>query len=191
MFDLAQTPRLETERLVLRGWRADDFEPFAAMMAQPEVARFLTVDRAPQDRASAWRGMAVFVGHWALLGFGMFVVEEKASGAFVGRVGPWQPEGWAGFELGWGLDRRFWGKGYATEAARAAGDWAFEAFKLDGVISLIHVDNIGSQNVARRVGERPGRATLHAGMPHVIWEVSRADWIKTNRLLSAPAHSGG
>lgn len=183
MFDISQTPVLETERLILRGWRDSDLAAFAAMMAQPEAARFLTVDQRPQDRASAWRGMAVFVGHWALRGHGMFVVEEKASGAFAGRAGPWKPEGWAGFELGWGLDRRFWGKGYATEAARAAGDWAFRTLDLSGIISLIHVDNSASQRVAARLGEKPGQMTLHAGMPHVIWGASREAWAKANPRL--------
>jgi RimJ/RimL family protein N-acetyltransferase len=176
MFDVTRTPRLETDRLVLRGWRTEDFEPFAAMMAHPAVARFLTVDRLPQDRAAAWRGMAMLVGHWALLGYGMFVVEEKATGAFVGRVGPWRPEGWLGFELGWGLAAAYWGKGYATEAARAAGDWAFATFPLEEVISLIHADNAASQRVARRLGMQPGASTLHAGQPHVIWRIARAEW---------------
>ncbi|MGE0046703.1 MAG: GNAT family N-acetyltransferase [Hyphomonadaceae bacterium] len=181
---MIQAPVLETERLVLRGWRGEDFDPFAAMMAEPEVALFLTADQRPMDRVSAWRAMAVFAGHWILRGAGMFVVEEKASGDFVGRVGPWQPEGWPGFELGWGLARRFWGKGYASEAARAAGDWAFANFDLDAVISLIHIDNHASQRVAQRLGETPGPKTLHAGMPHVIWSVSRETWraLRTSRL---------
>jgi RimJ/RimL family protein N-acetyltransferase len=70
------TPTLETEHLRLRPWRESDLDAFAAMMAKPEVARFLTADQAPQDRATAWRGMALMVGHWALRGYGMFVVEE-------------------------------------------------------------------------------------------------------------------
>jgi len=176
MSELHPAPRLETARLILRGWRHDDLAPFAAMMAQPEVARFLTADQRPQDSAAAWRTMSVFVGHWAMRGYGLFVVEDKASGAFVGRIGLWNPEGWAGLELGWGLDRRFWGNGYATEAARAAGDWAFETLNPERLISLIHVDNTASQNVAMRLGSKPGAATLHAGMPHTIWAVRRADW---------------
>ncbi len=171
-------PQIETERLILRGWRAGDLDAFAAMMADVEVARFLTTDQRPLDRQSAWRSMAVFAGHWALKGYGLFVVEEKASGAFVGRVGPWEPEGWYGFEIGWGLDRRVWGKGYATEAARAAGDWAFQKLPLARVISVIHIDNRASQRVAQRLGMKPGSTILHAGMPHAIWSITRDDWMK-------------
>lgn len=169
-------PALETERLILRGWRQSDLDPFAAMMGDHEVARFLTADRRPLDRAAAWRSMAIFAGHWALKGYGMFVLEDKASGAFIGRVGPWEPEGWYGFEIGWGLARKFWGKGYATEAARAAGAWALDAFDLDRIISVIHVDNKPSQRVAQRLGMRPGAPLLHAGMPHAIWSIARRDW---------------
>lgn len=173
-----ETPVLETERLVLRGWRESDLDPIAAMMAEPEVARFLTADGRPQDRAATWRGMAMMAGHWALHGFGMFVVEEKSSGHVTGRVGVWRPEGWVGHELGWGLAPDFWGKGYAHEAARAAGDWAFSSLPIETLVSLIDVQNVRSQALARKFGMSPGRETLHVGLPHIIWEIGRADWTR-------------
>jgi len=187
MFDPNAAPRLETERLVLRAWRADDFEPFAAMMADAETARYLTNDRRPRDRAEAWRDMALFVGHWALRGYGLFAVEEKATGAFVGRVGAWRPEEWVGIELGWALARQRWAQGYALEAARAAGDWMFARLPLDRIVSLIDARNTRSQNLARRLGMNVSAATLHAGAPHDIWEVSRAAWSAANRLDDADA----
>lgn len=177
LYDLARTPRIETKRLILRGWRECDFEPFAEMMADPEVARFLTSDQRPLDRAEAWRDMAMLVGHWALRGYGLFVVEERATGSFVGRIGAWRPENWVGFELGWGLVRAHWGKGYALEAARAAGDWIFASFELSEVVSLIHARNARSRALAQRLGMEVGASTLHAGMPHEIWRVSRGKWI--------------
>lgn len=178
MFDLAAVPRIETERLVLRAWRADDLDAFADMMADVEVARFLTSDQRARSHAEAWRDMALLVGHWALRGYGLFAIEEKGSGAFVGRVGAWQPECWVGFELGWGLRRAYWGKGYAYEAARAAGDWVFEAFPLDHIVSLINAENEPSRKLARRLGMHVRSSTLHAGMPHDIWEIARADWAR-------------
>jgi len=168
LFNLNDVPRLETDRLILRGWRSDDLSAFAAMMAEPEVARFLTGDQRPKDRAASWRELALYVGHWALRSYGLFAVEEKQNGAFVGRVGAWQPEGWVGFELGWGLARAYWGRGYAYEAACAAGDWMFATFEPDRLVSLIHADNSRSQTLASRLGMVPGDATLHAGMPHTI-----------------------
>jgi RimJ/RimL family protein N-acetyltransferase len=91
-------------------------------------------------------------GHWALHGFGLFVVEEKESGRYVGRVGPWSPPGWPGFEIGWGIASGFRGKGYAVEAASASIDWAFARFALDRIIHCIDRENVASQNVARRLG---------------------------------------
>ena len=94
---------LETERLTLRQWTLEDFDDFAAMSADPEVMRFLAVDGKPLSRFAAWQGLSSNVGHWALRGFGMFAVVERSTGTFIGRAGPWQPEGWPDFEIGWTL----------------------------------------------------------------------------------------
>ena len=104
---------LETDRLILRPLHPDDFEAHAAMMADPRVARFLALGGQVPSRESMWRAFATMLGHWTIRGYGFFAIVEKASGAFVGRAGPWMPEGWPGLECGWGVDAAHWGKGYA------------------------------------------------------------------------------
>jgi len=152
---LSQTnvPVIETERLILRGWRESDIEPNTAMLADPAPGRFITSDGKPvTDAFVGWRNAAIMAGHWALHGFGLFVVEEKQTGRYVGRVGPWLPPGWPGFEIGWGIASGFRGKGYAVEAASASIDWAFARFELDRIIHCIDRENVASQGVARRLG---------------------------------------
>lgn len=115
-------PTLRTERLILRGWEASDFAPYAAMMADPETVRFITRSGRPYSDAQTWGEMAFLIGHWQLLGQGMFVVEEEGSGAFLGRIGPLHPPHWPGLEIAWALAPAARGRGYATEAAKAAID---------------------------------------------------------------------
>jgi RimJ/RimL family protein N-acetyltransferase len=115
-------------------------------------------------------------GHWVLHGIGMFVVEEKSSGKFAGRVGPWFPPGWPGFEIGWGIAGEFRGKGYALEAARAAIDWAFATFELDEIIHSIDIENIASQVVARRLGAEKGRQIDLFGHAADVWVTRRDRW---------------
>lgn len=110
-------PTLETERLILRPPASDDFESWAAFHADAEVGEFLG---GTLSRAMAWRALCTMAGSWVINGFGMFSAVEKSSGRWVGRIGPWQPEGWPGTEVGWGLAREAWGHGYAVEGATAA-----------------------------------------------------------------------
>ena len=165
---------LETERLLLRMWRADDFEPFAAMCEDPEVMRYLL--GKIMTRHEAWRSMAFHVGHWQLRGYGHWAVEEKSSGRFVGRVGFLNPEGWPGFEIGWTLARDCWGRGYATEGARAALGHAFTEMGREHVISLIHPDNAASIRVAERLGEKLEGETDLFGTHVLIYGILRDDW---------------
>src|SRR5882762_1763330 len=95
---------LETERLTLRMFREDDSEAYAKICADPEVMRYLA-DGKPMTMLEAWRHMAFLVGHWQLLGYGHFAVEEKSSRRLAGRIGFLNPRGWPGFELGWILAR--------------------------------------------------------------------------------------
>lgn len=150
---MIQIPTLTTDRLILRAFRDDDLDAYAEMCADPEVMRYLGEGKT-LSRVEAWRQMAFIVGHWQLRGFGLWALEEKASGRFIGRAGLLQPEGWPGFEAGWTLGRAWWGKGYATEAAREALRYAFEDLDRDHVISLIRPENKPSIRVAERLGER-------------------------------------
>ncbi len=165
---------LETERLLLRMWREDDFESYARICADPEVMRYL--GGKPLSRLEAWRHMAYLVGHWHLRGYGHWAVEEKASGELIGRMGFFYPEGWPGFEAGWTLARESWGKGYATEGARRMLDHAFREMRREHVISLIHPENEASIRVAEKMGETLEGETEILGTPVLIYGISREAW---------------
>jgi RimJ/RimL family protein N-acetyltransferase len=160
-------PTLETPRLLLRQFRQNDSDALAALHADPEVMKFLG-DGRPKARAEMWLAMASYLGHWELRGYGLWAVEEKATGKFVGRIGLLNPEGWPGLEVAWTLARDRWGNGFATEGAKAALEYAFSVLKLEHVISLIHPDNAASIRVAMRIGEKlEGQAELFGAMRSV------------------------
>jgi RimJ/RimL family protein N-acetyltransferase len=167
--------RLETERLIMRMFREDDFEAYARIFGDPEVARYLGNGK-PLERPDAWRSMVFQIGHWEVRGYGMWAVEEKASGLLVGRVGFFYPHGWPGFELGWGLGRQWWGQGYATESARRALDFGFAELGRDHVISVIIPENVASIRVAERLGERLEGRTEIMGRDALIYGIDRATW---------------
>ena len=102
---------LDTERLRLRMFRDDDLAAYAAMCADPDVMRYIGAGGQPLTRADAWRQMAMFLGHWELRGFGLWPVEERATSAFIGGIGFFEPDGWPGFRLGYGLARPLCGHG--------------------------------------------------------------------------------
>jgi len=170
-------PTIETERLILRVPQESDLDGWAEFMADEEAARFLS---GVQPRAAAWRGMATMTGAWTLKGFSMFSVIEKESGRWAGRLGPWQPEGWPGTEVGWGIHPAHWGKGFASEGAAAAIDWAFETLGWTEVIHCIDPDNLASIRVAERLGSTDrGPGILpppFERFPIRIWGQSRAQW---------------
>ena len=170
--------RIETERLILRPTAPEDFESWAAFMADADASKFVG---GPQPRPVAWRGFLSMAGAWVIQGYAMFSVIEKSSGRWVGRLGPWVPEGWPGTEVGWGLARAAWGKGYATEGATAAIEWAFDKLGWSEVIHCIAPDNTPSQAVAQRLGSRPLRRTnLPAPFESMVvdvWGQTREEWL--------------
>jgi RimJ/RimL family protein N-acetyltransferase len=109
---------LETPRIRMPQFGESDWDAYAVMCADPEVMRHIGTG-VVLTRDEAWRSIAGVLGHWQLRGYGMWALESKETGEFIGRVGFIDPPGWPGFELGWGLARAHWGRGYAIEAARA------------------------------------------------------------------------
>jgi RimJ/RimL family protein N-acetyltransferase len=179
-------PTLETARLVLRPPREEDLDGWATLMGDAETARYIG---GQMSRSAAWRGMATMAGSWLLKDFGMFSVLEKESGRWIGRVGPWQPEQWPGTEVGWGLLRSAWGKGYALESAEAAITWAFDALGWDEVIHIIALDNVRSQALAERLGAvNAGPTRMPPPFETIevdLWRQSREQWRRRSPSSSA------
>jgi RimJ/RimL family protein N-acetyltransferase len=168
-----QIPVLETERLTLRGHRLDDFAACAAMWADPVVSRQL--GRKPFSEEESWTRLLRYVGHWALLGFGYWVVEEKTSGSFVGEVGfaDYKREMESPVkelpEIGWVLAARAHRQGYATEAARAALKWGDEHFSPARTTCIISPENLASIRVAEKCGYRDLQLSEYKGQPTIVF----------------------
>jgi len=179
-------PAVHTERLALRAWRPEDRAPFAALNADPVVVEYLA---GPLDRAASDELVAAHEAHWAAEGFGTWAVEVPGVAPFVGSVGlrrmpaglPFTPA----VEVAWRLARRWWGHGYATEAARAALTFGFDTAGLDDVVSFTAVGNARSRGVMERLGmtrdpagdfEHPRLAVGDPLRPHVLYRQLRATW---------------
>lgn len=162
-------PVIESERLILRPYNDSDFDAFADFFAS-ERARYYG---GSCDRNDAWRRMAAFAGHWLLRGYGVWALEEKATGAFIGQSGLWYPEGWPEREITWMVLAAYEGRGFASEAALRVRAHALETLGWTRLVSCIQPENEPSIKLAERVGavyERkqsiPGRDFLvyrHAG----------------------------
>ncbi len=170
-------PTLQTDRLILRPPGVEDFGAWAAFMADPEAMRHLG---GPQRASGAWRSLAMMTGAWVISGFSNFSVIEKASGRWIGRCGPWHPEGWPGPEIGWALDRSAWGQGYATEAACRCLTYAYDVLGWDRVVHPIDHANTASIAVAKRIGSAllgPIALVLPNVTKHVdLYGQTRAAW---------------
>ena len=142
---------LETDRLLLRQFLETDVDLYARIAADPEVMRYIGTGQT-LTREETWRSVAAALGHWVLRGYGLYAVEEKATGTFIGRIGLYNPEGWPGLEAGWLLGRQHWGRGYATEGAQAVVRMAYESVGATHLISLIQSENAASIRVAEKLG---------------------------------------
>jgi RimJ/RimL family protein N-acetyltransferase len=173
-FSVPPVPVIETIRLKLRGHRLEDFSSCAAMWADPLVTRF--IGGKPSTEQQVWMRLMGYVGHWSLMGFGYWAVEEKATGLFVGELG------FADFkrdiipsikgvpELGWALTPAFHGKGYATEALQGAMGWGDKNLKTHRTACIINPGNLASIRVAAKCGYKQMAQTTYNGEPTLMFE---------------------
>jgi RimJ/RimL family protein N-acetyltransferase len=172
-------PVLETERLRLRGHTAKDGEASAALWADASVTRF--IGGRPHTGEESWARLLRYVGHWSLLGYGYWLVEEKATGAFVGEMGladyrrEIEPRFDGTPEIGWVVAPDYQGKGYATEAIQAIMNWAAQELGAEIVVCLIHPENEASLKVANRFGFEERVRTIFHGEPAIVLEKRLSD----------------
>ncbi|MDR3621819.1 MAG: GNAT family N-acetyltransferase [Paludisphaera borealis] len=170
---------IQTDRLILREWLDDDLAPFAALNADEHVVEFLP---GPLSREQSDATAARIRDHFARRGFGLWAVEVPGIAPFIGFVGLSVPSFEAHFtpcvEIGWRLAREHWGRGYATEAARAALRFGFDELGLDEIVSFTVPDNLRSRAVMERIGmqrspvddfDHPSLSAGHRLRRHVLY----------------------
>jgi RimJ/RimL family protein N-acetyltransferase len=173
----AGAPTIETDRLILRAHRVDDFGACAAMWADPVVTRY--IGGKPSTAQQSWSRILQYAGLWSLLGFGYWAIEEKATGTFIGELG------FADFkrdidppfdgmpELGWALAPHAHGKGYATEAVRAAVAWGDANLVATRTACMISPENTASISVAKKCGYREYARTMYNTALTILFSRSR------------------
>lgn len=160
-------PTLQSERLILDGWKKADFPAYAAFWADPDRTQFFI--SGVLDKAGAWGFFAGLVGEWQLSGRGCFAIRRKGDSAAVGVVGLWCPPDIKEPELMWSLFAGNEGQGFATEAARTVQVWARDDLGLPPLMSFVHPDNKPSIAVAERLGASLEGETLLRGYPRLIY----------------------
>ncbi|MDF1794514.1 MAG: GNAT family N-acetyltransferase [Thalassobaculaceae bacterium] len=179
---------IETDRLILRPWRDEDLALFAALNADPEVMAYFPAPLSREESDALAKRARTGI---ETDGYGWYAVQVKGGPDFIGMVGLNVPyygadlPVWPCTEVGWRLSKAAWGRGYASEAATAALDFAFKTLGLDEVVSFTAVQNTRSQAVMRRIGmtrdetcdfDHPLLPEGHRLLRHVLYRVSRTTW---------------
>jgi RimJ/RimL family protein N-acetyltransferase len=170
---LKQAPVLESARLKLRAHSLDDFVPCAAMWADPIVARY--IGGKPLSEEEAWTKLLRYAGHWSVMGFGYWAVEEKETSRFIGELGfadykrEMQPPLGTTPEAGWIFSPAAHGKGYAGEALREVLAWGETHFEDGRTVCLIHPENAASIRLAEKYSYRELRRTSYRDRPAIVF----------------------
>jgi RimJ/RimL family protein N-acetyltransferase len=178
--------QLETARLLLRPWRDEDLDAYTRMCEDPEVMRYLP---GILTRKQSEEQISKFVRHWKERGFGLWATEVRATGTFIGFIGlqysgDW-PEGEHKTEVGWRLDRSYWGRGLATEGALASLRYGFEELGLERIISITLPENMASRRVMEKCGLALRGETRWRGFDVIWYAKDRRDWETEDKKLTA------
>lgn len=171
---LTEVPVLETSRLLMRGYKAGDFAAYVAMWQDPAYYHYLSPE--PLSTEEVWKMLLRSAGHWAVMGYGFWAVEEKATGQFIGAIGyadlkrNIEPAIVDTPEIGWVLAPDVHGRGYATEAVTAAVAWGDAHFHRARTVCIIHPENYPSLRVAAKFGYREYARTIYKEQPIVLLE---------------------
>lgn len=169
----------ETERLILRRFDATraDVNAIYAMRSDAEIMRFI---REPQSRAESANWLKLISSRWATEKIGFCAVVEKSSGRMIGWCGLWQLTETGETEVGYAIDKQFWGRGYATEAAKKFLEYGFDELKLERIVAVAREENLGSRRVMEKlgmsfdyIGEFYGRALVHYTITKSAWAAAR------------------
>jgi len=154
---------IKTNRLLLRRWRDDDVEPFAAMCSDPEVMRYIG-SGATRTREQAQASIKAYERDWDENGYGLCAVELLDDGGFLGFTGlsepSFLPEVMPAVEIGWRFARQSWGKGYASEAAHAVLEYGLNDLGLSEIISIYQAENHASERIMQKLGMFLARETI-------------------------------
>lgn len=187
-----RAPTLHTPRLLLRRWRDADVEPMAAINGDPDVMRWIgagTVRNLEQTRA----GIAAIEREWEANGYGLFAIEERASGDFVGFSGltvPYfLPELMPAVEIAWRLSRRHWGRGIGTEASAAALRFGLAEIGLPRIVAIVQFGNGASERIMVKLGMHLARQTVDPGTGRTlrVYEITRTDYLRSSSDPARPS----
>ena len=176
MADAGENRVVETERLLLRPHRLEDYEALCALWSEPAAIKYTSGVRLSAE--DCWSRLMRYAGQWSLLGLGYWAVWEKETGRFVGDVGlsdfrrelPHVETFNTSPEVGWVLSSAMHGKGYATEAVNAALNWGETHLNARRFVALIHDENAASFNVAAKTGFKPFARTRYRDSPVTLLE---------------------
>lgn len=164
---------IETDRLRLRMLRDSDLDDLAALFADPDVMRFVGNGR-PADRTEAGKALDSIIGHWDRHGFGRWAIEDKATREFVGYGGLRSLFGTP--EVVYHLARRYWGKGFATEMARASLNFGFSVKGFDRIVAIARPGNVASIHVMEKLGMKLEMQTSYYGIEVIQYAITAEEF---------------